>query len=343
MHTPPRPTYPPLLLRLLPFFLLLLLLALATGVAAQAIEDAGGLEPDELFQADDLPAISALSAASADATAARAEREAAAAGGYGLAAYQLLSPIHFVWFMPLANARDHSNHFRTLDARALTGCCDAFLALALSTALLHNSHADVWCVPPCPGPVPQPTTPFPPAPPYSRLWTDANWTKHDVSTRLLDHPRLSLHHFNASELAAPWPPIQEAFSLNDSRMEVWRMRTFLQADMARYLLLYHYGGSYFDADCSFRQAWAYCAQRHRLPVSRPIFNIDKWWDAGGMAYESYALGVAQLPNHPNFLFSNGLLANVPRHYWLFKYLLDAIATTHKHVVGTKVFNVFGPR
>ena len=46
-------------------------------------------------------------------------------------------------------------------------------------------------------------------------------------------------------------------------------------------------------------------------------------------------------DHKYLVFSNGLMANFPRHYWLWKRVLDAL-NAQPQIVGAGPFNVFGP-
>lgn len=135
----------------------------------------------------------------------------------------LLSPIHFVWTVPGNIENGYHGPRATGVQSKITGCCDGIVSLALASALAANPVSEVW------------------------LWTDAPWPD---TKPLLEHPRLVLRHIDPHTLAADYPTIRDALTLEarGNAETPWLHRSVIFADLVRYLVLYRYGGTYLDAD-----------------------------------------------------------------------------------------------
>lgn len=130
---------------------------------------------------------------------------------------------------------------------SMTGCCDAFVIMNIISAINHNPHSLVW------------------------LWSDANWTEEQVYSRIFRHPRFSFHRINLDVLFANYSHVKDALS-QDKNNGTWKYRSIIFADIARYAILYHFGGSYIDLDVYTLHNFASYARRHNIPMTRPIIE-----------------------------------------------------------------------
>ena len=111
-------------------------------------------------------------------------------------------------------------------------------------------------------------------------------------------------------------------------------------DLAKYLIIYHYGGIYIDIDCkpikSFDNFFSKFNDHKLLFVSKtPRFNN----------LENYFVKLVYDFKTDNYFINNGIIISPKNHHFL-KYLLNRIDTyfykNNDKLYISKIFNTFGP-
>lgn len=236
---------------------------------------------------------------------------------------EMRSPIHFVWRMAGASEMGYDkNKTRVFTAGdSLTGCCDGTLALAITSALVHNPSADVW------------------------LWSDERWSDAIVHKSLVNHPRLQFHYFDAGVLAAKFSSVAETLLAPDNG--TWPHRSVIWSDLSRYLILLAHGGSYLDADMVMKHSLGNVVTglepaELRPTLDRPLFALSPMHVEGpskGLPGAGVLKGVAAEPGQ-RLSYSNNILIGLPPNYWV---LRDALqhANDNGRIWG-RFFNYYGP-